>query len=686
LQANGLPPGDENWLQVMRLLVALRQSLPPFVTRAPLGTDQPQPMNIWSNHDVFGIALNIMQAAAPPSDHNLFAFDRINGTVPFRDPNNRMGIRVSPYVTETALRAERISSSQVKLTQYIEFWNPYAVPLTNHLTNQPIKYYYGNWVGSQWNPGSPSREHGLYSMNGTAGPTGEFRWPLPDPKHADPKRRFLLPEPGKFVVVNLPERIVTWETSKGDLEIRARPYIQNSGYWENKIDDGGPDESTNYAVSIGPFYTTGTVAQLVHVIPATRINRPDPKTPGKFLPAWHSFQIDDPRMGPFTRYQADYKTGQTPMEYSWQASKVKGALPIGAQHTLFGIANEPATLPGEEEKATTTYGDGYNFNFGANWPKGTGPAFDLKRAYASFALPRRAFANLGEMGTVFANRPWRTLSFGKTIVPGDPTVTSGVEMPNFPTALLDYLTTLGTTTDDTKLNYKAPGAAPNPTILPATIAKRKQSKIWLFEDVIKGGASDGEPILTPTATNLRPIRGRINLNSATKETLRTLLAAPYRVVRWVGLLDAGGATQWDNLNPKEVVPGEPYSDVYVSISEADAEKIAFEIAGDLVTPSKVRPFRSMADLSRLTTIGSLHLTYPDPVVDAVVARLAQFGTVRQQVFRVDVAARALNRNVEKQRASNPSIRRVVTAEVRFQTRLYFDTFSRRAFVESIEYR
>jgi hypothetical protein len=135
-----------------------------------------------------------------------------------------------------------------------------------------------------------------------------------------------------------------------------------------------------------------------------------------------------------------------------------------------------------------------------------------------------------------------------------------------------------------------------------------------------------------------------------------------------------------------VVPSDRYSDVEVTISDADAELIANEIAPKNGAVSSVRPFRSMADLSRLTSIIKLHATNPDPVVDAIVGRLAQFGTVRQQIFRVDMAARSLNRNVEKQRLTNPNIRRVVTAEVRFQTRLYFDTFSRKAFVESIEYR
>jgi hypothetical protein len=94
----------------------------------------------------------------------------------------------------------------------------------------------------------------------------------------------------------------------------------------------------------------------------------------------------------------------------------------------------------------------------------------------------------------------------------------------------------------------------------------------------------------------------------------------------------------------------------------------------------------MADLGKLTSIKKLHTLYPDPVVDAIVGRLAQFGTVRQQIYTVDIVARALNRKLEERRLSNPDLPRVVTAEVRFLARIYFDTFSRRGFVESIEYR
>lgn len=139
-------------------------------------------------------------------------------------------------------------------------------------------------------------------------------------------------------------------------------------------------------------------------------------------------------------------------------------------------------------------------------------------------------------------------------------------------------------------------------------------------------------------------------------------------------------------------------DLKVTVPPEMAELIAVGIVGD---PDKntvgIRPLRSMADLGRLDTwpvnkpanlLTNMHRagTLPDPVIDAMIGRLAQFGTVRQQIFRMDVVARSLNRNVEKQRLKNPSIKRVVTAEVRFQTRLYFDTFSRKAFVESLEYR
>lgn len=664
LLQNGLQP-TEDGLQVMRLLAALRLSLPPYRPYnlqivppgcPPITAETPVPGNLWNDYDVWGIALNIMQASAPASDQNLFAFDRgAYGVSPFLDPNVRIGIRVSPYITETAIRVTRQNANQVKLEQFFEIWNPYPFELYKPGTKTPIRYYYGNWTGGQWETSHTDPTGGIYDMN--------RRWELGTPANPNPG-------PGKFVVKRL-ERIVTWPASPAkDFMIRTRPYIQNADYWETPRTgtSGGVEESSSYSISIGPFFSKGgsdPKYNVIHVIPASLINRKVSPTSSQYIPAWHSFQIDDPRMGPFSRYNKDYKDTSIPLpkgwEYTWQ-----GYL---NEHSLFGIAKDP--LIPEAEKNTSQYGDGYNRNFGANWPQG----MTFSGAMATFALPQRPFLNVGELGTVFANRPWKTLSFAQTTAPLDKTVVAGTKPQNFPTALLDYLTTVGTTTDRRDLPYRSPGAVPPPTlrwpggfILP-NVTARTQKTLWLFEDVQKGPTGEKDK----ATGNLRPIRGRINLNSASRDTIRHLLSAPYRVVRSLGLPS----------NAKSVNPTDPESDVVVEILEDDADMVAAEIVGDTANKvNSIRPIRSMADLGKLTSIPKLHAKYPDAVVDAMVGRLAQFGTVRQQIYTVDVIARAFSPLNDRNR-NQP---RVVTGEVRFMARVYFDTFSRRGFVESIEYR
>jgi hypothetical protein len=248
---------------------------------------------------------------------------------------------------------------------------------------------------------------------------------------------------------------------------------------------------------------------------------------------------------------------------------------------------------------------------------------------------------------------------------------AGLKMQNVPTALLDYLTTIGTTSDLTTLNYKRPGSSPSDNFVAANIEARKQDKRWLFEAV----DSQGRP-----AGPLRPIRGRMNLNSASREAIKQLLSAPYRLPRSIGL---------EAIYPGAPSAGSTSTDMMITISPSDADLIAREFEGDKEKDvASIRPLRAMADLSRLKSIKTLHEKYPDPVVDAVVARLAQFGTVRQQIYTVDMVARALNTKQEQKRLQpgNEGLPRIVTAEVRFQARVYFDTFSRKGFVESIEYR
>jgi hypothetical protein len=121
-------------------------------------------------------------------------------------------------------------------------------------------------------------------------------------------------------------------------------------------------------------------------------------------------------------------------------------------------------------------------------------------------------------------------------------------------------------------------------------------------------------------------------------------------------------------------------DLKVRIDEADARAIAAAI----VDPGTgIRPLRTLSDLARLDTKGvlaPLYAKYPKQVVDAIVGRLAQFGTIRQQIYTFDILARTLQPEAKKKGKN------IVTSEVRLLARVYFDTFSRKAFVESVEYR
>lgn len=656
IPAKDIGADEEDWMQIMRLLAALRLSLP--VSPVP-DVKTSLPMNQWTDSDVYGIALNIMQAAAPASDQNLFAYDRNKYTIhPYNDPHVRMGVRVAPYITESAVEAKRISATQVQMTQYMELWNPYPYAL-NKPNGQPIRYHYGNWTGSEWDAKEPWK--GSITALGT-------RWTLPGTPPTG-GQAITAPGPGEFRVIKLPTKTYTL-AADSDLVVRTRPYLQNADYWDLLVTDTSTvEQSSSYSITIAPFFTNGgsdAEYNLIHSFAKDDLEKRTPGNPNEYAPVWHSFQIDDPRMGPFNRYtpygatigniaQSKFRTNETPMKYSWKAFPRK--------HSLYGIAADPKSP--ETKKHVSKYGDGYNENFGENWP----PFMDFDRAMATFALPMRPFQNVGELGSVFANRPWRTLSFAETTVPTDPTVKlAGAKMQNVPTALLDYLTTIGTTSDLTTLNYKLPGSSPSENFNTAALNARKQDKRWLFEAVDKEGRPAGP---------LRPIRGRINLNSASRETIKRLLSAPYRLPRSLGL------QKYTEARPA----GGSSNDLLFTVAEADADLIAREFEGDgKAKVNSVRPLRAMADLSRLTSIKTLHEKYPDPVVDAMVARLAQFGTVRQQIYTVDMIARSLNTKQEQKRLTNPNLPRIVTAEVRFQARVYFDTFSRKGFVESIEYR
>ncbi len=631
-QENVLESDDA--LHAMRLLASLRLSLPPFRN---LASSLPLPANLWTDDDVWGIALNLVQAAETVSDQNHVAYDRRGfGLTGFNDPNARIGIRASPYITETAIKLKRLNASQIQLTQYYEIWNPYPFDLVNP-DGTSASYYYGNWTGGSWNQSSQTTG-GIYS------PTS--RWLLPVPADDPWNAGKTVPGPGQFVTVQLPPRVVGWSISQSGSQgfsIRTRPYIQNADYWSSLRvgTGGGVEESSSYSVSIGTFYTGGgsnPSNNLVHRFPPGATDQKI--SPTEYLPVWHSFQIDDPRMGPFARYTANWQSSveDTPMTYSWKR--------FYNTHSLHGIADGPDQLI--PAKRTSPYGDGYNQNFGENWP----PGFDFAKAMATFSIPGRPFQNPGELGTVFANRPWRTLSLAATTVPTDPSVWTGTTTASYPTRWLDLLSTLGTTTASRALNYKLPAPTPQSSFVPENYAARVQSAAWLFE----------QPSFETPQGAVRPIRGRINLNSASEATIARLLSAPYRMAPFPGIA---------SLNPTPI-PGSP--DQYVTIAPQDALTLAQELTRPAGQPGAVRPLRSMADLGKLPSLPALHLTYPDPVADAIVGRLAQFGTLRQQMFTIDVAGQLFD-------PQNPG---VVTAESRLRATVHFDTFTRRATLASID--
>jgi hypothetical protein len=636
LTTNGLPVTD-SWMQIMRLLAALRLSLPPHTNLAAPASTQPLPPNRWIDEDIWGIALNIVQAAAPPSDENLVARDAAIAN--YLQPNTRTGIRLSPYITEVAFKVEYGGApGTVRVTEYIEIWNPYPVDLSTQT------YILSDSSGSIW-PAS----------TGILTDRRSF-W-----------REITGPGPGQFKTVRLITRpgdagttpMVLSDQSganglgstggKYGLRLRTGPYLTDKKYYDvPKASSSGPwDYKVSGAVN---FTNSANQYMLMAWIPAAMI--PESAAAG---PVWYSFQIDDPRMGPFTRYSSAWRT-------DWTAAGQGDQLTGNWKYTWQGYFNQHS-LAGETDSAKqlSSFGEGYNSNFGSNWPASWPKTQEgLNRALATFGLPGRPFRNIGELGTVFANRPWRTLGFAQTVAPDDSTLTPSPSRLNWPSTLLDYLTTVGTTSEDPSLNYRAPGTTPSTAFVEDNLKKREQDNRWLFESVDGSGEPEG---------NLRPVRGRINLNAANEKTLTALLSAPYRVVNSLGLKN------WPGLQAQEKGIG-PLPDLEMQIPEADAARIAQAIIA-------VRPLRSLADLAKLQNdpaITALYAKYPRSVLDAALGRLAQFGTIRQQIYTVDLMARTINsRAWEKGRT-------VVTAEVRMIARVYFDTFSRRAFVESIEYR
>lgn len=634
LTARGLP-ANASWMQIMRLLAALRLTLPPYSNLGVPAKESSLDPGRWTDNDIWGIALNIVQASDARSDQNLAAWDKVTYPNNYEDPFSRFGVRIGPYVSEVAIRLTRTGPSSYIATEYIEMWNPYPVDLTSHF------YDVGETTGKKW----PTAGGALWTNTGSDG-TAWKRQNIPGPPA------------GGFRTVELG----SWTFSTSDISkqvgagngfrVRFSPFIVDARYRAG-------DRGTDYQISKAPLYSNSNATDAAQFPFQLTAWIPPGEMPAEGASVWYSYQIDDPRMGPLTRYSANriganataWTSANDPgWSYSWQG--------YINQHSLAGISEGP--------KVISSFGDGYNVNFGQNWPASWPKSSEgLKRALATFALPERPFRNLGELGTVFAFRPWRTLSFAATVAPEEPSISppSSPSSQNYPTALLDYLTTLGTTSDNRNLNYKVPPGSNSGGFVDANLKLREQDMRWLFESVDASGNPAGA---------LRPIRGRINLNTADFKTLSALLKAPYRLVDSLGLRNWTG---FQEVNTADYAP-----DLKIRIQDQDAEAIAAAI----VDPSNgIRPLRSLSDLARLDTKGvlaPLYAKYPESVVDAIMGRLAQFGTIRQQIYTFDIIARTLN-PIAKKKGQD-----VITAEVRLLARVYFDTFSRKAFIESIEYR
>ncbi|HEX8294751.1 MAG TPA: hypothetical protein VF593_00490, partial [Chthoniobacteraceae bacterium] len=616
LRQEGMPVTADS-MQLMRLLATLRLSLPPFSNQGEPPLTYPLPANSWTDNDILGIAVNMVQATQAVADQNILTSDQAtHGFAYFLDPNTRLGVRVSPYVTEMAVRVKRISSNQIEVEEFFEIWNPYSVDLRG------VRYNYGGWSGARYEGAGFSPEaRTLWGYLGRASTQGPDRYSFKVIKNTGA-------DGGT-------SRVVAYNPST-HFVMRARPYLQHSSFWANLAIGTAVDESPKHAVSIAPIYSSGLSAQgetsnLVYFIPGFRFGPIGSE-------AWASFQIDDPRMGPATRYTSNYvsESSTSPMTYSWKF--------YANQHSLAGITAGPKVL--------SPFGDGYNQNFAP-------PSGSLDAALATFALPRRPLLSLGDLGSVFIHRPWKTLSFAAKMSPTDAGVPTGVTSSSYPTALLDLLTTAGTTTDRTDLPLKVAASQPPSIYNQTSLALRAQSSQTLFDS----SASAALP-------QLRPIRGRINLNAASKATLSQLLRAPMRVVRSrgveqrmsaLGLLDGSVSAALD-------------SDLIVRIAPEDADAMADELTLPPTDPNAIRPLRSMADLGKLKAIPPLHLKYPDAVVDAAVARLAQFGTLRQQIYTVDVISQSYL----------PGQPGVAGAEARMLATVHFDTFTRQYRIASIE--
>ena len=765
LKANNIVATDE-WRQVVRLLAILRMALPPnkpYVrTGSAAGGNEdvsvPATANLWDDQDVYAIALNILQASDPANDQELTAYNSASGQFsgqPYQDPSVRTGVRLSPYIVETAISAQRLSGSSVLVTEYQKAWNPYPIELDGGTGADAIPYRYGAaWSGGAWPfqagtaVGSDSAVTGLF--DNADGPANLEN--LQPPFQTDPTKRHFMPN--TFTILPHHSRMLTLG-KKHDLVLYSKPWMYNGNYYQiHNTTFGG---SSLNPQSIAFSFTGGAFTGIPY------LNNPKGGTdwvnmgtyfviPASLMDAasknWFSYQIDDPRMGQMARYTPNAPvqnypastTGTpattpengpngvqrlysiignlnttssspllnyTPMTYSWQ--------PLPGKQTLYDSQSGWTTPDITSRSTNNLYGTaallpGCNYNFLApnDLPKtwaGMSATQKYHAALATFALPGRPFANLGEIATVYANRPWTTLSMAQNLpIPTGTnikTTTGSTSIPNARLALLlDYYTTVGTTTNpttDVNLNYRVTAQTDPPPpagMANANITKRQQNNIWLFESV---DATSGS-----AAGNLRPIRGRINLNTATHEVLMRLLcgqgslstpADPFSSYYLVPSTGNVSSVAWNKSDAwvKSLTP--------VTLTQAQASALADAII-------KLRPLRKMSDLilggsdgmglnspsidpnqtfTSLQTGGNSsggafdsQGNYTGFVADAILGRLAQFGTVRAQSYTVDIVARATK--------TIPGGQIVTTGEVRMLAHVYLDTFSRKAFVQSVEYR
>lgn len=602
----------------------------------PLSRTDGRPVQ-WFDHDIAGIALNVWQASDqtndPQSNNRRLQSTESNWrqftwtsdpTQPQWDPNLRRGIRLVPFLTEMTVRVERLDENRIQITEYYEIWNPHAVNMRDQ------RIYYWNGLELMWEFRTTLTPPRIVTDRGVTGniqPISGGGTEAEIPSGSGPA-------PGSFVVgrrtrsVSLPQGEHFQMVTRPIIGFTPRAASTKKEYHSGPSMDG-PAPNTWGGGGRRPKFA------LEYFIPASEL---DPV--GSVC--WHSFQIDDPRMGTLPRtMNRDISTVRTTpeqfaadvdnprMNYSWRR--------YPNSHSLFGISEGP--------KYTSPFGDGFNQNFGENFPdawKSLPLDAQKTKMFSTFTIPGRSFAHLGELSSVHLFRPWRVLNLADRPTPADPTQAAHTSLEHYPSRLFDFYTTVGTTVQGVTLD------AGDPT--------RAQEQALISYEMPDG------------SRRLRPIRGRVNLNSADPEMLRAILERPYRVVNYVG-----SGTTATSPNPSLLNN--------VTLDPADINGVINDILA-------ARPLRSLGDLGRLASVPNSTVlrmyrgnppsgrVYPDHLINAMLARLAAFGTIRQQIYTIDIAAQALH-------PKNPA---VVTAETRMEARVYFDTFSRQSFVQSVRFK